>query len=469
MRRTITFALIGFALVSGFGPQLVSAAGPFQKADQKATPGKTAQTKPAGGKSGPTPSADKAEQLFNMARLAERQGQLAEARTMYIALLEKFPEHRDAIHRLGAIAVRSGDTDVALEHLGRAEEIGPPTAELLSDIGYALYLQDRLPIAEQKLRAALSLNPQYVAARNNLGIVLAEQKKFDAALAEFRKAGNEAKAHCNLAYVQTKVGALAEAERNYHKALELDGSCKRAAEALVQFESAREKAKRITAAKGKSGSQQADETEVALASGEEPESTIMDAPQGKPVESLLGQKPQKLPPVVVEDAPRPAFKAVAANNTAAAANNTAAAANNTAAAANNTVTAKKVARPVVKAPEVVEEAPGESLANILRNAARGTPEEASAEPTVIAPPPAKKPAAKTTRPAAALRVDDGIERSAPVPRVDIPSVPSNSDGTISNPYAQPSAAKTPPAATKKAPAGRSNSGSRGPVVISADG
>ncbi len=455
MRRTITFALIGFALVSGFGLQLVSAAGPFQKADQKATPAKTAQAKPASGKTGPTPSADKAEQLFNMARLAERQGQLAEARTMYIALLEKFPEHRDAIHRLGAIAVRSGDTDVALEHLGRAEEIGPPTAELLSDIGYALYLQDRLPLAEQKLRAALSLNPQYVAARNNLGIVLAEQKKFDAALAEFRKAGNEAKAHCNLAYVQTKVGALAEAERNYHKALELDGSCKRAAEALVQFESAREKAKRITTAKGKSGPQQADETEVALASGEEPESTIMDAPQGKPVESLLGQKPQKLPPVVVEDAPRPAFKAVAANNMAAA--------------ANNKVTAKKVARPVVKAPEVVEEAPGESLANILRNAARGTPEEASAEPTVIAPPPAKKPAAKTTRPAAAMRVDDGIERSAPVPRVDIPSIPPNSDGTISNPYAQPSAAKTPPAATKKVPAGKSNNGSSGPVVISADG
>lgn len=463
MRRTITFALIGFALVAGFGLQPVSAAGPFQKADQKATPAKTAQTKPAGGKSGPTPSADKAEQLFNMARLAERQGQLAEARTMYIALLEKFPEHRDAIHRLGAIAVRSGDTDVALEHLGRAEEIGPPTAELLSDIGYALYLQDRLPLAEQKLRAALSLNPQYVAARNNLGIVLAEQKKFDAALAEFRKAGNEAKAHCNLAYVQTKVGALAEAERNYHKALELDGSCKRAAEALVQFESAREKAKRITAAKGKSGpTQQVDETEVALASGEEPESTIMEAPHGKPVESLLGQKPQKLPPVVVEDAPRPAFKAVAANNTAAAANKTAV-------AANNTVTAKKVARPVVKAPEVVEEAAGESLANILRNAARGTPEEASTEPAVITPPPVKKPTAKTTRPAAATRVDDGIERSAPVPRVDIPSIPPNSDGTISNPYAQPSAAKTPPAATKKAPAGRSNSGSRGPVVISADG
>lgn len=456
MRRTITFALIGFALVSGFGLQLVSAAGPFQKADQKAAPGKTAQTKPASGKTGPTPSADKAEQLFNMARLAERQGQLAEARTMYIALLEKFPEHRDAIHRLGAIAVRSGDTDVALEHLGRAEEIGPPTAELLSDIGYALYLQDRLPLAEQKLRAALSLNPQYVAARNNLGIVLAEQKKFDAALAEFRKAGNEAKAHCNLAYVQTKVGALAEAERNYHKALELDGSCKRAAEALVQFESAREKAKRITAAKGKSGpTQQVDETEVALASGEEPESAIMDAPPGKPVESLLGHKPQRLPPVVVEDAPRPAFKAVAANNTAAA--------------ANNTVTAKKVARPVVKAPEVVEEAAGESLANILRNAARGTPEEASAEPTVIAPPPAKKPAAKTTRPVAALRVDDGIERSAPVPRVDIPSIPANADGTISNPYAQPSAAKTPPAATKKVPAGKANSGSSGPVVISADG
>lgn len=455
MRRTITFALIGFALVSGFGLQPVSAAGPFQKADQKAAPGKTVQTKPASGKTGPTPSADKAEQLFNMARLAERQGQLAEARTMYIALLEKFPEHRDAIHRLGTIAVRSGDTDVALEHLGRAEEIGPPTAELLSDIGYALYLQDRLPLAEQKLRAALSLNPQYVAARNNLGIVLAEQKKFDAALAEFRKAGNEAKAHCNLAYVQTKVGALAEAERNYHKALELDGSCKRAAEALVQFESAREKAKRITAAKGKSGPQQVDETEVALASGEEPESTIMDAPPGKPVESLLGQKPQKLPPVVVEDAPRPAFKAVAANNTAVA--------------ANNTVTAKKVARPVVKAPEVVEEAAGESLASILRNAARGTPEEASAEPTVIAPPPAEKPAAKATRPAAATRVDDGIERSAPVPRVDIPSVPSNSDGTITNPYAQPSAAKTPPAATKKTPASKSTNGGSGPVVISADG
>jgi Flp pilus assembly protein TadD len=468
MRCTITFALIGLALISGLGglPSAM-AAGPFQKAEPKTAPAKAASTK-----TGPTPSAEKADQLFSMARLAERQGKLTEARTMYIALIDKFPEHRDAIHRLGTIAVRSGDTDVALEHLGRAEEIGPPTAELLSDIGYALYLQDRLPLAEQKLRAALSMNPQYTAARNNLGIVLGEQRKFDAALAEFRKAGNEAKAYCNLAYVQTKVGALGEAERNYHKALELDGSCKKAAEALVQFESAREKAKRITAAADKPGSSpRSKASEVALASTSEEDSLATEVPEGDIVESGSEIDVQPLPPVVT--APRPAIKAPVAKRPVAKNS-----------LADIAVPAKPVSAPVAKPAPVVEEVPGESLAAVLRKAARATPDETPADlkqtpapaikTPVIKPPAIKAPPIKTTRPQASSRIDDGIERSEPIPRVDISGPPANADGTISNPFAQPAkdpeVAEKPSGAVKKGASSKSSKGNGGSAVMrSTDG
>lgn len=201
-----------------------------------------ATTSPMGFALRPKQDAESVERVLSMARLMERQAKYEEAQKLYQKSLDRDPKNSTAWHRLGCLAVRRGDHKEALVYFARAAQFGTESVELLNDVGYALYLQNELVPAEEKLRQALKQNPQYAEARNNLGLVLAEQRRFDEALAEFRKAGDQAAAHSNLAFVQTKIGALDEAEKNYHRALELNPKQEQAGQALVHFFLARNKA-----------------------------------------------------------------------------------------------------------------------------------------------------------------------------------------------------------------------------------
>lgn len=187
------------------------------------------------------------ERAISMARLMERHGKVEESSHLYQSVLQTDPKNQLAHHRLGILAARRGEHDVALDHFNDAVSSGEPTSQLLNDIGYTRYLKNELGLAEDSLRQAIRINPQFKAAHSNLGLVLAEQGKVDEALVEFRKAASEAEALSNLAFIQTKLGHLADAERNYHKVLDLDPTHRPAAEALVQFQSIRNKADAMVA------------------------------------------------------------------------------------------------------------------------------------------------------------------------------------------------------------------------------
>lgn len=193
------------------------------------------------------PRSESNDRLLSLARLMEHHGRHEEATKMYRSVLENDPTDRTAFHRLGCLAVRRGEHDEGLEYFQLAASGGEVSAELLNDMGYVLYLKHDLKSAEAKLREALQKGPQFKSARNNLGLVLAEQGQPDEALAEFRAAGDEASAYANLAFVQTKLGQLTEAEKNYHRALELDPQQRQAAEALVQFAQMGQKIEALTA------------------------------------------------------------------------------------------------------------------------------------------------------------------------------------------------------------------------------
>ncbi|MFO1040411.1 MAG: tetratricopeptide repeat protein [Planctomycetaceae bacterium] len=184
---------------------------------------------------------DARERTLSMARLMERHGKYDEAVKIYQEVLKSDPKNAAATHRLGIMAARRGEHKAALEFFETARKSGE-SAELLNDIGYTHYLTHDLQAAESALRAALQENSQFDAARNNLALVLAEQGRNDEALAEFRKTGTEAAALANLAFIQTKLGKLGDAEKNYHRVLELDPTHRPAAEALVQFQDIRNKA-----------------------------------------------------------------------------------------------------------------------------------------------------------------------------------------------------------------------------------
>ncbi len=203
------------------------------------------------------------ERVLSMARLMERHGKVGESASLYEGILKTDPGNPVAHHRLGILAARRGEHDVALDHFQQAARKGEPSAELLNDIGYTHYLKNDLDLAEGNLREAIRLDPQFKAARTNLGLVLAEQERFDEAIAEFRKAVSEASAVANVAYIQTKLGLLAEAEKNYHKVLDLDPTHRPAAEALVQFQSIRNKADALVARMEREGKIPAERPESA--------------------------------------------------------------------------------------------------------------------------------------------------------------------------------------------------------------
>jgi len=93
----------------------------------------------------------------------------------------------------------------------------PNKASLLNNLGYNLLRQGRLEEARQVLERALSLNPDSRAARNNLGTVLAAQR--EAALEQFRRTGDPATAHNNLACALIEQGRYAEARKELEIAL----------------------------------------------------------------------------------------------------------------------------------------------------------------------------------------------------------------------------------------------------------
>lgn len=176
------------------------------------------------------------DQQLSLARLSERHGNMTGAKKIYRDVLTKDPENLVALHRMGVISGKQGDFDSALQYLTAAQGIETPSAELMSDIGYMYYLADNHEQARLAYRGALNIDPDYLAARTNLGMLLGEAGEYDAALREFRAVTDDAEAYSNLAYVQSQRGDLEAAKQNYLKALSLDRSLKAAAEALVQLE-----------------------------------------------------------------------------------------------------------------------------------------------------------------------------------------------------------------------------------------
>lgn len=87
-------------------------------------------------------------------------------------------------HRLMA----AGEYDLALRAYYRAMAEDGVTADALSAIGSANLRLGRLGQAEQMLRRSLALQPEFVPALNNLGVVMVERREWGQAAHLFRMA-----------------------------------------------------------------------------------------------------------------------------------------------------------------------------------------------------------------------------------------------------------------------------------------
>lgn len=99
-------------------------------------------------------------------------GRVHQAEAIYQQVLGVAPNHPDALHLLGAIALKDGNIPVAIERINKAIRIHPSNPEYHSNLGFALHEQGKLDDAMKAYRKALALKPDYAGALYNLHALL---------------------------------------------------------------------------------------------------------------------------------------------------------------------------------------------------------------------------------------------------------------------------------------------------------
>ena len=156
----------------------------------------------------------------------ERQGLAEEAVGLYRKALKLDPASASAHYNLAASLARSGELPEAERHF-RAALKQKPSAQTHTALGLVLKQQDRLDEAIASLREAIEADPEYPAAYDQLGTILAEQGKLEEAAHYFellvRKQPSGA-AHEKRAQVLARLGRADEARREMEMAKALGGA-----------------------------------------------------------------------------------------------------------------------------------------------------------------------------------------------------------------------------------------------------
>jgi predicted O-linked N-acetylglucosamine transferase (SPINDLY family) len=165
------------------------------------------------------------EQQLESGLSHHRAGRLAEAEKMYRQVLAQQPNHPDALHLLGLVAVESRRWDAAVDWLRRAVRIQPDNAEAHNDLGNALRDQRQLDESIAAYRQAIGLKPDFAEAHCNLGNALRAKGRLEEAITACGQAvrlkPDNAEAHYNLGIALQANGAFDQAIAAYQQAIRL--------------------------------------------------------------------------------------------------------------------------------------------------------------------------------------------------------------------------------------------------------
>lgn len=173
---------------------------------------------------------------FLSARMAEQKGDMMRASAAYEELLQKRPQRAEVHHRLGVLCQKSGRTEEAVQHLTQAHQLAPMDIEVLCDLGYIHYLQNRPKDAIATLQKAQQINPGHQRTQANLAVALIAMDQVPSAVALLRQNMGEAPAATMVGFALAQRGELDQAKKYFTQALDADASSQPAAEALVQIE-----------------------------------------------------------------------------------------------------------------------------------------------------------------------------------------------------------------------------------------
>jgi protein O-GlcNAc transferase len=126
--------------------------------------------------------------LFNQGLVMHQQGQLAQAKQIYMEVLAKQPDYYDALHLMGVIALQSHNPMLALELIDKAIKIKLDYAEAWNNRGYAFNDLKRHEKALASYDRAIAIKPDYAEAWNNRGNTLNQLELYEEALASYDRA-----------------------------------------------------------------------------------------------------------------------------------------------------------------------------------------------------------------------------------------------------------------------------------------
>lgn len=153
-------------------------------------------------------------------------GRLVEADATCKQILERAPDHPDALHLQAMIAYQVGMHDVATLLLRHVVDIAPDYADAHHNLGVVMMAQGQAAEAATSYTNAIALQPRHPSAHFNLGNALKEQGKLAEAIVSYQKAAvltpDRAPLHNNLADALQSEGRLTEAIVHYRKALAID-------------------------------------------------------------------------------------------------------------------------------------------------------------------------------------------------------------------------------------------------------
>jgi tetratricopeptide (TPR) repeat protein len=177
------------------------------------------------GAPGAEPGVADAVTLLDSGLAFQRAGRFSEAEAAYRQILDKMPEHADALHLMGLLSLQAGNHAVALEMIDRAIDQNEGNANAWSNRGAVLLALGRAVEAEESYRRAIGLNPRYAGAYCNIGQLLLSAGRLSEAEQSYRLAleidpGN-ATAHFNLGRVLKACYRLQEASAELRQALQL--------------------------------------------------------------------------------------------------------------------------------------------------------------------------------------------------------------------------------------------------------
>ena len=165
------------------------------------------------------------EQWFEQGTRLHRQGQWAQAKSMYEAVLAQQPAHADALHLLGVIAFQTGHPLVAVTLMNKAIALQPTNPVFHANCANGYKALGRLDDALQRYDQAIALQPRYVEAYCNRGVVLRQLHRYEQALESYDQAlaldPKYVEAYANRGVVLQALGRLQEALESFDQAIAL--------------------------------------------------------------------------------------------------------------------------------------------------------------------------------------------------------------------------------------------------------